>query len=60
MFMKLKKQILIESINSFFLEKKARKFQSKKKKKIKIEILKSCVSWFCLKKINYSLVNEQI
>lgn len=59
MFMKLKKQILIESINSFFLEKKARKFQSKKKK-IKIEILKSCVSWFCLKKINYSLVNEQI
>lgn len=33
MFMKLKKQILIESINSFFFRKKARKFQSKKKKK---------------------------
>lgn len=59
MFMKLKKQILIESINSFFLEKKHESFNLKKKK-IKIEILKSCVSWFCLKKINYSLVNEQI
>lgn len=60
MFMKLKKQILIESINLFFLEKKHESFNLKKKKKIKIEILKSCVSWFCLKKINYSLVNEQI
>lgn len=59
MFMKLKKQILIESINSFFFRKKHESFNLKKKK-IKIEILKSCVSWFCLKKINYSLVNEQI
>lgn len=33
MFMKLKKQILIESINSFFLEKKHESFNLKKKKK---------------------------
>lgn len=35
MFMKLKKQILIESINSFFLEKKHKSFNLKKKLKLK-------------------------
>lgn len=37
MFMKLKKQILIESINSFFLEKKHKSFNLKKKKKLKLK-----------------------
>lgn len=37
MFMKLKKQILIESINSFFLEKKHESFNLKKKKKLELK-----------------------